>query len=160
MAVGPTKQDRLIGDEVLVWETADPEGGSVLFRRTNAVIYLPGGLPLGDRLTLAERLDNAMLADTVHVEHADPVVLPEIVSINFPPIINVGQEVTCEIEVANIRPEEALFGTATENLFVERGNIPTLTYYSPDEPGQSEILLFIGSPSNQVSEFSIIIEIK
>lgn len=160
MAVGPTKQDRLIGDEVLVWETADPEGGSVLFRRTNAVIYLPGGWPFGERLILAERLDKAMLADTVNVEHADSVAPPEIVSINFPPIINIGQEVTSAIEVANIQPEEALFGTATEDLFVERGRIPTLTYYSPDEPGQNEIILFIGSPSNQISKYSITIETK
>lgn len=152
--------DKPIGDELLVWKIADAQGGSVLFRRTNTVIYLSGGLPLDERLTLADRLDQALQKDIPEVRHSDSVIPPEILKVDLPSTVQARQSVTAQIEVAHIAPTEAWLGTENTNVTVKGGMKPTLTYYAPEEPGQDKIVLIISTPGNLLSKKTISIEVR
>jgi len=69
----------------LPWKSAGPHGGTLLFRQTNAVIYISGMLPFEDKLALAEQLASDLRREVPEVSHSDWVAVPEIVKIDLPP---------------------------------------------------------------------------
>lgn len=114
----PADKNLEIGDEDVFWPPpgpVDPEGGAILFRRWNVVVYSAGALDVSQREGLARELDSALVSQDDPVSGGTPLV-PEV-RLLTPTLAfsedeeNIG---TIPVEVDNFEPGELFLYTPDE----------------------------------------------
>ena len=145
MSIGPYPTHVQIGDQLLMWKLEGSNGGSLAFRRANAMIYLAGGEDINELLKLSKDMDNAMTAPKKAVEWRDSLKLPEIINVNWPEKIYVGDQLTLDVELKGVALSEAHLASSNTNIIAATKPNLQITYFAPAEAGPDDVVLVVGT---------------
>jgi hypothetical protein len=145
MSIGPYPTDEQVGDQLLMWKLEGSNSGSLAFRRANAMIYLAGGEDINELLELSKDIDSAMTTPKKAVEWRDSLKLPEIINVNWPEKIYVGDQLTLDVELKGVALSEAHLASSNTNIIATTKPNPQITYFAPGEAGIDDVVLVIGT---------------
>ena len=157
---GPQERPPPVGDERKVWWSPDPTGGSILFRRANALVRVKEMSNERERLELARFLDHAMSNAGEHVKLAASVSPPRIAKLDLPSKLRPSQTHRAAIEVENIDPLDALIAVVGPVMLVEKKPDPVLIFEARPSPGEQRFLLVISSPGNLFSTKEVVVQVE
>lgn len=157
VTIGPSFEDRKIGDELTVWRVDPPTEGDLLFRRDNAVVGLGGGLVVDEMLDLAGWLDGALQGGRDGVQRGPAVHPPQITDVGLPSSVTRGEHVEGKITVAGAPPDQVLIAALVTHVLVGRQPNLHLAYYAPKDKPEDRFQLIISNLENVVSikEFTV-----
>ena len=160
MMVGPTRSAETIGDELLVFRSKDPDGGSLLFRRMNVFILLGPGLAMDERLTLARNIDAALQMDVPEVKHVSNLQPPEIVAVHLPATVHPREVAQGRIEIAGASSFSFTLGSESGAVSVTMQPVPIIIYTAPSEPMKHEFEIALATAGNLISTKRITIIVQ
>lgn len=152
---GPVK----IGDELLVYGSADSESGSLLFRRSNVFVVLGPGVPMEERLALANNLDGAFQTDVPEVMHLSNLKVPQILSVELPKSVHPGQVAMGKIEVRGTGDLSFQFACDSGAVRVQTVPIPMVIYTAPAEAMEHQFELVLATAGNLLVKKTVTISV-
>ncbi len=159
-SIGPTGREKLEHGVLILWQSPNPAGGSLLLRHGNVVIRLNHGLSWDARVTLMKRIDKDLEEGTPEITRGEITVPPTIVSVKVPQQIAPGEVVHCEMQIGGMPGAEAIFGSNSSHVIFQPGTKPGFTYYAARETGEEELQLILATPGNLISVKTLKISVR
>ena len=151
MMVGPTSSPEQIGDELLIFRSAGPESGSLLFRRMNVFVLLGPGLAMDERAVLARNIDTALQTDMSEVQHVTNLQLPEIAAVHLPATVHPRQVAEGRIDISGVGSFSITLGSDSGAVSIKMRPVPIIVYTAPSEAMQHEFELVLATAGNLIS---------
>lgn len=160
MMIGATRSPEQIGDELRIFRSSAPDGGSLLFRRMNVFILLGPGIAVDERMVLARNIDAALRMDSPEIRHVSNLQTPEILAIQLPPTIHRREVAQGRIEISGANLSSVTLGSDSGAVSVQMLPVPIIIYTAPSEPMTHEFDIVLATAGNFISTKKIKIVVQ